>query len=178
MRSRILAVWRLRANRNRLGTRDVWPRISSLGQTCFSADDLPDVSSPQTKNISLYQKRKSVYRYAIPRLSMRDVSRSSRHAARGAMDADGLHDEQGRLADGKGVWSRPPRRWGQVRGKHSRTTEAIKPALRGDHAISRKPSRRECRLFRLNLWSLPPAFFTAGGPWVRLASGIPCALRF
>src|SRR5262249_42725118 len=39
-----------------------------------------------------------------------------------------------------------------------------------------KPSRRECRLFRLNLWYLPPAFFTAGGLWVRPASGIPCAL--
>jgi len=31
-------------------------------------------------------------------------------------------------------------------------------------------------LFRLNLWSLPPAFFVAGGPWVRPAPGIPRAL--
>ena len=29
---------------------------------------------------------------------------------------------------------------------------------------------------RLNLWFLPPAFFSAGGPWVRPAPGIPCAL--
>jgi len=31
---------------------------------------------------------------------------------------------------------------------------------------------------RLNLWFLPPAFFSAGGPWVRPAPGIPCALVF
>jgi hypothetical protein len=29
---------------------------------------------------------------------------------------------------------------------------------------------------RLNLWYLPPAFFSAGGPWGRPAPGIPCAL--
>ena len=29
---------------------------------------------------------------------------------------------------------------------------------------------------RLNLWYLPPAFFSAGGPWVRPAPGIPRAL--
>ncbi|MGO8910435.1 MAG: hypothetical protein ACLQDM_14100, partial [Bradyrhizobium sp.] len=28
----------------------------------------------------------------------------------------------------------------------------------------------------LNLWRLPPAFCFAGGPWVRPAPGIPCAL--
>jgi hypothetical protein len=26
------------------------------------------------------------------------------------------------------------------------------------------------------LWYLPPAFFSAGGPWVRSAPGLPCAL--
>ncbi|SMX59857.1 Conserved protein of unknown function [Bradyrhizobium sp. ORS 285] len=31
-------------------------------------------------------------------------------------------------------------------------------------------------MFRLCLWYLPPAFFSAGGPWVRLSPGIPCAL--
>jgi hypothetical protein len=34
-----------------------------------------------------------------------------------------------------------------------------KPGHRGERGISRNPSRRECRLIRLNLWSLPPAFF-------------------
>jgi len=28
----------------------------------------------------------------------------------------------------------------------------------------------------LNLWYLPPAFFSAGGPWARPSPGIPCAL--
>ena len=55
-------------------------------------------------------------------------------------------------------------------------TGARKPGPRGDRDISRKPSRRECRLIRLNLWRLPPAFFVAGGPWVRSSPGIPCAL--
>jgi hypothetical protein len=31
-------------------------------------------------------------------------------------------------------------------------------------------------LIRPNLWYLPPAFFVAGGPWVRSSPGIPCAL--
>jgi hypothetical protein len=51
-----------------------------------------------------------------------------------------------------------------------------KPGHRGELGISRKPSRRECRLLRPCLWLLPPAYFVAGGPWVRPASGIPCAL--
>src|SRR3954451_3474680 len=29
---------------------------------------------------------------------------------------------------------------------------------------------------RHHLWYLPPAFFSAGGPWVRPSPGIPCAL--
>jgi hypothetical protein len=29
---------------------------------------------------------------------------------------------------------------------------------------------------RQHLWYLPPAFFVAGGPWVRPSPGIPCAL--
>jgi hypothetical protein len=48
----------------------------------------------------------------------------------------------------------------------------------GRTRISRKPLRRECRLIRLNLWSLPPAFLFAGGPWVRSSPGIPCTLCF
>jgi len=40
------------------------------------------------------------------------------------------------------------------------------------------PSCRECRLIRLNLWSLAPVFLFAGGPWVRPSPGIPCALDF
>src|SRR3954447_22329065 len=29
---------------------------------------------------------------------------------------------------------------------------------------------------RLYLWYLPPAFLSAGGPWVRPSPGIPCTL--
>jgi len=65
----------------------------------------------------------------------------------------------------------PSLRWwsagdGGYQARHSR--ESTKQPL--------KPSRRECRLFRPCLWWLPPAFHLAGGPWVRPASGIPCAL--
>src|SRR5690348_3887329 len=52
------------------------------------------------------------------------------------------------------------------------------PVHRGERGISRKPLRRECRLIRPNLWSLPPAFLFAGGPWVRSSPGIPCTLCF
>src|SRR5215469_5517599 len=31
-------------------------------------------------------------------------------------------------------------------------------------------------VIRPNLWSLPPAFLFAGGPWVRSSPGIPCTL--
>jgi hypothetical protein len=57
---------------------------------------------------------------------------------------------------------------GGYQARHSR--ESTKQPL--------KPSRRECRLYRPCLWFLPPAYFVAGGPWVRPASGIPCALSF
>ena len=72
-----------------------------------------------------------------------------------------------------------PRRWDQVlRTDVREATVAKKPGAPRRARISRKPSRRECRLIRLNLWSLPPAFLFAGGPWVRPAPGIPCALLF
>jgi hypothetical protein len=79
-------------------------------------------------------------------------------------------------ACGKTAWSCPPdagvkfakmicgRRWLQS------------PVHRGERGISLKPLRRECRIASAYLWSLPPAFFVAGGPWVQPAPGIPCAL--
>ena len=42
-----------------------------------------------------------------------------------------------------------PRRWHQALGDDPRATEAIKPGTPGRSRISRKPSRRECRLLRL-----------------------------
>ena len=82
----------------------------------------------------------------------RGVTRRHERGARDAMDANGSADER-RLAYGEGVWSRSPdagiklcydakRRWLES------------PAHRGEHAISRKPLRGECRLFRLNLCCL------------------------
>ena len=81
-------------------------------------------------------------------------------------------------ADGEVAWSRPPDAEVKLAMmlRITPATGARKPGPRGDRDISRKPSRRECRLIRLNLWRLPACFFIAGGPWVRSSPGIPCAL--
>jgi len=56
-------------------------------------------------------------------------------------------------------------------------TEAIKPGLRGEHGISRKTSRRECRRKRLTCGDLLVCFFHSHTRLrARLAPGIPCAL--
>jgi hypothetical protein len=115
-------------------------------------------------------------RLAHPASMKRDVS-ADRHDTCGgdAMDADGTQDERG----ASGRRSRVvliPRRWDQVRGAIPRATVAIKARTPGRSRISRNPLRGECRLIRLNLWSLPPAIFVAGGPWVRPSPGIPRAL--
>ena len=84
--------------------------------------------------------------------SMRGANASSRTRGGDAMDALGSHDE--RRSRGRPSRVVPiPRRWDQACGdepagdggyqaRHSR--ESTKQPL--------KPSRRECRLFRLNLW--------------------------
>jgi hypothetical protein len=56
----------------------------------------------------------------------------------------------------------------RTRGQSSRSP--------GRARISVKTSARGMPVDRLNLWYLPPAFFSAGGPWVRPSPGIPCAL--
>jgi hypothetical protein len=59
-----------------------------------------------------------------------------------------------------------------------KATEVIKPGLRGERAISGKPSRRECRNVRRtcrDLRACIPSFCTQGCGCVS-ASGIPCAL--
>ena len=51
------------------------------------------------------------------------------------------------------------------------------PAHRGEREAAVKTIARGMPgCSRLNLWYLPPAFFSAGGPWVRPAPGIPRAL--
>ncbi|MGY4313063.1 hypothetical protein ACVWW1_002366 [Bradyrhizobium sp. JR3.5] len=48
---------------------------------------------------------------------------------------------------------------------------------RGEHEISRNPSRRESRIAPVTPVVLPPSFLPfARGPWVRSAPGFPCAL--
>ena len=72
-----------------------------------------------------------------------------------------------------------PRRWYHARddASHHTGNGGQKARCTGESAIyAVKPSRGECRMSRLNLWYLPPAFFSAGGPWARPAPGIPCAL--
>jgi hypothetical protein len=79
-------------------------------------------------------------------------------------------------ACGKTAWSCPPdagvkfakmicgRRWLQS------------PVHRGERGISLKPLRRECRMFGVPVVTAA-CVLVAGGPWVRPAPGIPCALR-
>jgi hypothetical protein len=74
-----------------------------------------------------------------------------------------------------------PRRRRQVREATSRTTEARKPDLRGEYAISRKPLRGDAGLF----WRPRCEYSCAYSPphahtrlRVRLAPGIPHALCF
>jgi len=69
----------------------------------------------------------------------------------GMLSAQARADES-MLADGEGVWSWSPDAGVKLEGDRLRATEAKKPGLRGERAISCKPSRRECRLFRPNLW--------------------------
>jgi hypothetical protein len=102
---------------------------------------------------------------------------SSRHVRRGC-DGRGGHVRRtwpARTAKSRGP-GLPTLRSSSWEASFSGATGARKPGPRGERDISRKPSRRECRLIRLNLWRLPPAFFIAGGPWVRSSPGIPCAL--
>ena len=66
-------------------------------------------------------------------------------------------------ADGEGVWSWRP----DAGAKFSReaivakVTGAREPGPRGEHEISRKPSRRECRLIAAYLWLLTRVLFVA-----------------
>src|SRR5690348_11249093 len=56
-----------------------------------------------------------------------------------------------------------PRRWCQARGMiaSDRGKKARSPGRARRKPL--KPSRRECRMMRLNLWCLPPAFLLLAG---------------
>src|SRR4051812_27751609 len=53
---------------------------------------------------------------------------------------------------------------------------ANKPGAPGRLRISVKTVAQGMPVDRHHLWYLPPAFFSAGGPWVRPSPGIPFAL--
>ncbi len=60
-----------------------------------------------------------------------------------------------------------------------KATEANKPGLRGEHAISRKPLRRECRAIAACLTTCGHFFFSAHEDCgCGRAPGAPCALSF
>ncbi|MGY3452969.1 hypothetical protein [Bradyrhizobium sp. USDA 4353] len=53
---------------------------------------------------------------------------------------------------------------------------ANKPAHQGEREAADKPTAQGMPDDRLNLWYLPPAFFSQAGHGLRPAPGIPCAL--
>ena len=71
-----------------------------------------------------------------------------------------------------------PRRWDQPPGLRARGGRRLtSPVLRREREVSRKPLRRECRMFRPYLTDLCALFpFQHTRLRVRPAPGIPCAL--
>ena len=101
--------------------------------------------------------------------------RSSRNVGRDAMDADARRTR--RVARGRrnrGVLI--SRRWDQACGATCRRRGLFQPGTPGRARYKPYTIARGMPVVRLNLWYLPPAFFVAGGPWVRPSPGIPCAL--
>ena len=88
----------------------------------------------------------------------------------------GLVQDEHRPADVKSCGPDTPTLVSGATRKRCRLRWPESPVHRGDHDISVKNVARGMPVVRLNLWYLPPAFFFAGGPWVRPASGIPRAL--
>ena len=81
-------------------------------------------------------------------------------------------------ADGEVVWSWSPDAGINPRVKSPGGRRLTSPVLRREREVSRKPLRRECRMFRpacTDLWA--PFLFSPQGLRVRPAPGIPCALR-
>jgi hypothetical protein len=93
------------------------------------------------------------------------------------MDAGDADSTSGMAADGEVVWS-----WRSDAGAKLAKTlmrladdggnQAWSP---GRSRISRNPLRREGRMIGSHLWFCR-VLFSARGPWVRSAPGLPCAL--
>jgi len=136
------------------------------------------VSTPSIKNISLLQNPASALYPPHPAPTPRGVSRSSRHVARGAMDALGRPDERGAGGRRNRVVL-APRRWCQVLRAIREATEANKPGTPGRARISRNTIAQG----RLDRFGCPVVacvrkvhFLCTQGSRVRPASGLPCAL--
>ena len=79
-------------------------------------------------------------------------------------------------ADCEGVWSWPPDAEAKFASTILRAMGARKPGPQGERAVSRNPSRRECRMIRLHLWFLPRAFLSHGGHGCGLHPAFPAPL--
>src|ERR1700736_2060650 len=67
-----------------------------------------------------------------------------------------------RDADGEVVWSWRPDAGVKLRSDFCAATVAKEPGHRGEREVSRKPSRRESRMFPVEPVVLPPCFFLHG----------------
>jgi hypothetical protein len=104
------------------------------------------LSSPFRKNISLFPKPKSVVVFASSRPTegrfaiVTDVERGMRWTLM-ARETDALD------ADGEDVWSWRPDAGVKLAEEIPLMTGAREPGPRGEHGVSRKPLRGECRVF-------------------------------
>ena len=113
------------------------------------------------KNISVFRNVESGLWSSRP-ASVRGADASSR--TRGGMRwTRGWCETSIVGADGEIVWSWPPDAEVKLRGYEPRDDGGKKARSPGRSRISRNPSRRECRMIRLNLWFLPRAFSLHGG---------------
>ncbi len=136
------------------------------------------------KKYPAWQFRKIMIFCRCPASSTRGAARSSRSVEVGCDGRAGLQrgHSRGRTTSARTVKSRGPdtpmpvsslrrrqrRRVGDGDQKARRTGENAKQPL--------KPSRREGRIVRLDLWYLPPAFFEQAGHGPQSRSGLPCTL--
>jgi hypothetical protein len=103
---------------------------------------------------------------APSRLDAEGVSRSSRHVRRGCDGRVGLDGRAMPMRTQKSCGPDTPTLVSSAQND-LRAMGARKPGSQGARKSALKPSRREGQgVFRLNLWSLPRAFFIARGPWV------------
>jgi hypothetical protein len=148
----------------------VWRQDGASAATaalCSCCTHLPDGQFPHARHAKIARRAN------LPQVSALAASGKSERSSRAScLDEEGRYGQSsryvGRGCDGRGchvrrtwpfadsevAWSRPPDAEVKLAMmlRITLATGAIKPGPRGDRDISRKPSRRECRLIRLNLW--------------------------